>query len=111
MTATTAIATACAWCRRAFPCPPSSNGETQIYCSRLHQDWAQAVSAGRYPVAHCPRCGRHDLRVAGPDWAICQTFGYQTDRPDLEPGPITPRNMFSNNSDIKERLARAGDVA
>ena len=59
---------------------------------------------GKFPLVECPRCGRHDLRVAAPDWAICQTCAYQTDRPDLLPGPITPRNMFSNNSDIKERL-------
>ena len=84
---------------------PSGNGQPRLYCSRLHQEWAYAVAMGKFPLVDCPRCGRHDLRVAAPDWAICQTCAYQTDRPDLLPGPITPRNMFSNNSDIRERLA------
>ena len=101
----------CCWCRQSFARLHQGSGDPHSYCSRLHQDWAAAIAAGRYPLVDCPRCGRHDLRIAAPDWAICQTCGYQTDRPDLEPGPITPRNMFSNNSDIKERLARAGDVA
>ena len=109
--AMTAETIRCAWCSQTFVRPPRGSGQPQVYCSRLHQEWANAVAMGKFPLVDCPRCGRHDLRVAAPDWAICQTCGYQTDRLDLEPGPITPRNMFSNNSDIKERLAGAGDVA
>ena len=65
---------ACAWCRDPIE-RTGKHGPKPLYCSNLH----------RY-------------------WAICQTCGYQTDRPDLKPGRLTPRNMFSNNSDIKERL-------
>ena len=107
MTATTTVSTVCAWCRRAFACPPSGNGETQIYCSSLHQDWAYAVAMGKFPLVDCPCCGRHDLRIASPDWAICQTCGYQTDRPDLPGGVLAPRNMNSSISDIKNRLAQS----
>lgn len=100
---TTTISTACAWCRRALVIGASGDGPE--YCSRLHREWAVAVATGKYPVVDCPRCGRHDLRIAAPDWAICQTCGYRTDRPNLEPGRITPANMFSNNSDLRQRLA------
>ncbi len=95
--------TTCAWCRQPFSYLAHSS--TPEYCSRLHQEWSNEVAAGKYPVAECPRCGRHDLRIAAPDWAICQTCGYQTDRPDLPPGAITPRNMNHSMADIKERLA------
>ena len=33
-----------------------------------------------------------------------------TDRPNLDPGRITPANMFSDNTDIKERLERDSGV-
>lgn len=101
MTTTT---TACAWCRQAPGSSAPGNGPA--YCSRLHQDWANAVAAGKFPITDCPRCGRRDLRIAAPDWAICQTCGYQTDRPDLPAGAITPRNMNLSMADIRERLAR-----
>ncbi len=101
----------CGWCGEPCDRLPSGNGQPRLYCSRLHQEWANAVAMGKYPLVDCPRCGRHDLRIAAPDWAICQTCGYQTDRPNLEPGLVAPRNMFGNNADIKERLARAGGVA
>jgi len=95
----------CAWCRRPFSALTGADGRPERYCSQLHQVWAVAVANGEYPVADCPRCGRHDLRIAAPDWGICQTCGFQTDRPNLEPGRITPANMFNDNSDIRERLA------
>ncbi len=106
MSAGTNMAT-CAWCRQPFNHPPTSCIATQVYCSRLHQDWANAVAGGKFPLANCPRCGRHDLRIAAPDWAICQTCGYQTDRPDLPAGVLTPRNMNRSMSDIKNRLAHS----
>ena len=95
----------CAWCRRQFSSQSGSGDDREQYCSRLHQDWAESVARGEYPVAGCPRCGRHDLRIAAPDWAICQTCGHQTDRTDLPAGVITPRNMNQSMADIKERLA------
>ena len=107
MTSATTVSTVCAWCRQTFTCPPRGDREPQVYCGRLHQEWAQAVATGKYPVADCPRCGRHDLRIAAADWGICQTCGYQTDRPDLPAGVLTPRNMNSSMSDIKNRLARS----
>ena len=103
MTSTTTTTT-CTWCRQPLRAL-ASDGDAQVFCSRLHQDWAGAVAMGKFPVADCPRCGRHDLRIAAPDWAICQTCGYQTDRPNLTPGHITPMNMFRDNTDIRERLA------
>ncbi len=63
------------------------------------------MAEGRYPIADCPRCGRHDLRIDAHDWGIRQTCGYQTDRHDLPAGVITPRNMNLSMADIKERLA------
>ena len=94
----------CAWCRQ--PVRDLGRTDAPVYCSRLHQDWARAVAAGGYPVADCPRCGRHDLRIAAPDWAICQTCGYQTDRPDLPAGVLTTAEIMNHSmSDIKERLA------
>ena len=92
----------CAWCGQ--PVRSLGRAHAPVYCSRLHEDWARAVAAGGYPVADCPRCGRHDLRVAGPDWSICQTCGYQTDRPDLPAGVITPRDMTRSMADIRKRL-------
>ena len=96
--------TTCAWCRQPLGIL-ARNGEP-TYCSQLHQDWALAVANGGYPVTDCARCGRHDLRIAGPDWAICQTCGYQTDRPELPAGVITPKNMNHSMADIKERLGQ-----
>ena len=95
---------ACTWCRQPVNVFHLVGG-SQVFCSRLHQDWAESVARGEYPVAGCPRCGRHDLRIAAPDWAICQTCGHQTDRMDLPAGVITPRNMNQSMADIKERLA------
>ena len=97
----------CAWCQQPFDRPPRGSGQPQVYCSRLHQEWAYAVAMGKYPPTDCPRCGRHDLRIAAPDWAICQTCGYQTDRPDLPVGVLTPRNMSRSTSDIKRHLAQS----
>ena len=94
----------CAWCGQ--PVRDIGRHDAPAYCSRLHQEWAETVAAGGYPVADCPRCGRHDLRIGGPDWAICQTCGYQTDRPDLPAGVLTPRDMNHSMADIKERLER-----
>ncbi len=95
--------TTCAWCRQSFQ---QIAHQPEQYCSRLHQDWALAVANGEYPVTDCARCGRHDLRIVAPDWAICQTCGYQTDRPDLPAGVITPCNMNHSMADIKERLGQ-----
>lgn len=102
---TTVIALACSWCQRAVERPLRAGDNAPVYCSRLHRDWAEAVATGKFPATDCPRCGRHDLRIAAPDWGICQTCGFQTDRPNLEPGRITPANMFNNNSDLRKRLA------
>ena len=90
MTASSATTAHCAWCREPFV--RIGGDEVPVYCSRLHQDWADAVATGKYPVVGCPRCGCGDLRIAAPDWGICQTCGYLTDRPDLEVGRITPKN-------------------
>ena len=108
MTSTALDVKTCAWCGQAVAAF-QPDGVAQVYCSPLHQDWARAVAAGKYPVADCPRCGRHDLRIAAPDWAICQTCGYQTDRPDLPAGAITPRNMNHSMADIKERLGQRAE--
>ena len=105
--AMTAETIRCAWCSQTFVRPPRGSGQPQVYCSRLHQDWAYAVAMGKYPLTDCPRCGRHELRIAKPDWAICQTCGYQTDRPDLPVGVLTPRNMNRSTSDIKRHLAQS----
>ena len=103
--AMTAETIRCAWCSQTFVQPPRGSGQPQVYCSRLHQDWVNAVAMGKYPLVDCPRCGRHELRIAAPDWAICQTCGYQTDRPHLSPGQIAPRDMFRGNAHIRARLA------
>ena len=94
----------CAWCGRPCYGPPHGD-EADTYCSRLHQDWDDSIARGEYPEVDCPRCQHPDLRIAGPDWAICQTCGYQTDRPDLPAGSLTPRNMNTDMSDTRERLA------
>ena len=99
----------CSWCWAPFNQLPSRGATPEAYCSNLHREWAGAVAAGKFPVADCPRCGRHDLRIAAPDWAICQTCGYQTDRPDLPAGVITPRNMNHSMADIKERLGQRAE--
>ena len=103
---TTVITLTCSWCQRAFERPPGGVDDSPDYCSRLHREWAERIERGEYPVTDCPRCGRHDLRIAAPDWAICQTCGHQTDRTDLPAGLLTPRNMNRSMSDIKERLAQ-----
>lgn len=95
----------CGWCRRSFTKPPWGSVEPQDYCCKRHKIIADHVGRGRFPLDECPRCGRHDLRIAGPDWAICQTCGYQTDRPDLDGGEITPRGSLTTLGGIKERLA------
>ena len=103
--ATTTLTLRCAWCRQSFARPPRATADPEVYCSRLHQDFAHMVAEGKFPVVDCPRCGRNDLRIAAPDWAICQTCGYQTDRPELATGPITPSNMNRDMSETRERLA------
>ena len=75
----------------------------------LQPGFAQMVAEGKFPVMDCPRCVRHDLRIAAPDWAICQTCGFQTDRPDLPAGVLTPRNMNVSMVDIKERLGQRSE--
>ena len=105
--ATTTPTLRCAWCRQSFARPPRDTADPEVYCSRLHQEWADAVAMDKFPAVDCPRCGRNDLRIAAPDWAICQTCGYQTDRPDLPAGMLTPRNMNRSMSDIKNRLAHS----
>ena len=95
----------CAWCQQRFVKPSWGSGQPKDYCSYRHQLWAWQVSRGKFPLDDCPRCGCHDLTITGPDWAICQTCGYQTDRPDLAPGEITPRGSLSTLGGIKERLA------
>ena len=95
----------CDWCGRRFERPPGSSVGATNYCSRLHQEWAEIIAAGEYPATECPRCGHHDMRIAAPDWAICQTCGCQTDRPDLPPGALTPRDMTRNMSETRVRLA------
>ena len=97
---------ACAWCRDPIE-RMGKHGPKPLYCSNLHRYWAIRVDRERYPKIDCPRCGRRDLCIAGPDWAICQTCGYQTDRPDLPAGVLTPRNMNRSMSDIKNRLAHS----
>ena len=68
----------CAWCRQSFARPPRDTADPEVYCSRLHQEWTERIVAGEYPATECPRCGHRDMRIAAPDWAICQTCGYQT---------------------------------
>ena len=94
----------CAWCGEAFRRPIHGRGEPRDYCSHLHHQWALRVANEDYPLVDCPRCGHRDMRIAAPDWAICQTCGHQTDRPDLPAGSLTPRDM----SDTRERLAIGG---
>ena len=96
----------CAWCGQAFRRPPKGSGPgTRDYCSRLHHGWARALSSGAFPIIDCPRCGRHDMLVAAPDWAICQTCGRQTDRPDLSPGQLTPRGNSLVMGELKNLTA------
>ena len=103
-TSTTRMAN-CAWCGKRCYRIASSGDEQHAYCSRLHQEWADSIARGEYPATECPRCGHGDMRIAGPDWAICQTCGYQTDRSDWPAGALTPRNMNTDMSDTRERLA------
>ena len=98
----------CAWCGEAFRRPVYRSGESRDYCSRLHHQWALQVANEDYPLVDCPRCGHHDMRIAAPDWAICQTCGHQTDRPDLPAGSLTPRDMSQDMSETRERLAIGG---
>ena len=104
--ATSAATAICAWCGQPFRrLPKGSCARSHDYCSALHYRWARAVARGDYPLVDCPRCGRHNMRVAGPDWAICQTCGYQTDRPDLSPGALTPRGNSLVMKDLKNLIA------
>ena len=48
--AMTAETIRCAWCSQTFVRPPRGSGQPQVYCSRLHQDWANAVAMGKYPL-------------------------------------------------------------
>lgn len=95
----------CAWCGNQCYRNATGDDEQRLYCSRLHQVWADSIARGEYPKVDCPRCSHGDLRIAAPDWAICQTCGYQTDRPDLPAGALTPRNMNTDMSETRERLA------
>ncbi len=104
MTASTAATALCAWCREPFV-RIAGGDEVSVYCSRLNQDWADAVAMGKYPLVECPRCGCSDLRVAAPDWGFCQTCGYLTDRPDLEVGRITPKKSKRGISYLRNNLA------
>ena len=98
----------CGWCRQRFARPQWGSGESLEYCTRQHQIFANRVASGNLPVIACPRCQCRDLIVATPDWAICQTCGYQTDRPDLMAGAITPRGSLLTGRGIKQRLAEGG---
>ena len=104
MITNTAKTALCGWCGRRFNKPPWGSGESQDYCCRQHQRWAIRVAAEDFPVTDCPRCQCRDLKIAAPDWAICQTCGYQTDRPDLTAGQVTPRNFYSSIGVIKRLL-------
>ena len=95
----------CAWCGRSFQRPPRGSGQPREYCSRLHEDWSHKVLQGGYPLTDCPRCRRRDMLVAAPDWAICQTCGHQTDRPDLAPGALTPRGNSLVMGELKNLTA------
>ena len=103
--ATTIPVVRCAWCQQRFARPERGGGQPQEYCSRLHQEWAWRVAREDYPLIDCPRCGRHDMRIAAPNWAICQTCGHQSDRPDLLAGTIAPRGISHGIDDIRDRLA------
>ena len=95
----------CRWCRCPFRAPAPGNGQPPAYCSRLHQEWAHRVAEGDYPAVECARCGRLDLLIAAPDWGICQTCGYQTDRPDLLPGQLAPTSIFQSYRELQATLA------
>ena len=95
---------ACAWCRDPIE-RTGKHGPKPLYCSNLHRYWAIRVARERYPKIDCPRCGRRDLCIAGPDWAICQTCGYQTDRPDLPPGALTPQGSSLVMHDLKQHIS------
>ena len=103
--ATNAAVAICSWCGQPFRRLPKGSGSgTRDYCSALHYRWARSMNSGKFPVVDCPRCGRHDMRVAAPDWAICQTCGYQSDRHDREPGTLTPRGSNLVVRDLREHL-------
>lgn len=98
----TTTTTTCEWCHQPFKTPAWGSGEPQRYCNTYHADLARRVARGEYPLTDCPRCNRRDLRIVSPQWSICQTCGYQTDRPDLGPGAITPSNPARSTADIRQ---------
>ena len=100
---TTAI---CGWCHQPFTTLPQGGGEPQMYCTTNHGDLARRVARGEYPITYCPRCTRRDLRIVSHEWGICQTCGFQTDRPDLGPGAITPANPHKPYDDVRRALAQ-----
>ena len=67
----------CTWCGGDF------TGGRSDYCSDEHRRLARTIQAGSIPQRPCPRCGCNDLRIASAEFAICQTCGFQPDRPEL----------------------------
>ena len=67
----------CTWCGSEFT---DGRGD---YCSDEHRRLARTIQAGSIPQRPCPRCGCNDLRIAAAEFAICQTCGFQPDRPEL----------------------------
>ena len=67
----------CTWCGGDF------TGGRGGYCSDEHRRLARTIQAGSIPQRPCPRCGCNDLRIAAAEFAICQTCGFQPDRPEL----------------------------
>ena len=63
--------------------PTWDNGVTRLYHSDEHRRLARTIQAGSIPQRPCPRCGCNDLRIASAEFAICQTCGFQPDRPEL----------------------------
>ena len=74
----------CTWCGGEF------TGSKGNYCTEDHRRLARAIQSGYVPRRDCPRCGRHDLRIASPEFAICSTCGFQPDRPELLIVEIAP---------------------
>ena len=75
---------ACTWCGEEF------TDRRSDYCSDEHRRLARTIQGGSIPKRPCPRCGHNDLCIASAEFAICQTCGFQPDRPELLIVEIAP---------------------
>ena len=95
----------CTWCGGEF------TGSKGNYCTEDHRRLARAIQSGYVPRRDCPRCGRHDLRIASPEFAICSTCGFQPDQPDRLIVELRPPAKVGKKQVRREVVDRHGPGA